>query len=113
MALHNIHGAEAEEAVVKYLQKSGYKIIDHNWKTKWCEIDIIAEKNKVAHFVEVKYRSNSSQGSGFDYITSKKLTQMSRAADSWVTINKWDGEYVLSAAEVSGHDYKIDFIEEI
>ncbi|MBI5357674.1 YraN family protein [Candidatus Saccharibacteria bacterium] len=113
MAIHNLLGAAAEDEVKKFLSKNRYKILDSNWKTKWCEIDIVAKKDKVIHFVEVKYRNSSSQGSGFDYINSKKLTQMARAADSWVAINKWDGEYVLSAAEVSGDNFKIEFIAEI
>lgn len=113
VAKHNEKGSEAELAVARYLQNFGYKIIDINWKTKWCEIDIVAEKDKTIHFVEVKYRSNTSQGSGFDYIHSKKLQQMHRSADSWVLINKWDGEYVLSAAEVSGAEFSVEFIPEI
>jgi len=113
MAEHNTSGSEAERAVAEYLVKSKYKIVDINWKTKWCEIDIVAEKNKVMHFVEVKYRFSPYQGGGFDYIHSKKLQQMKRAADSWVLINKWNGEYVLSAAEVAGADYDVEFIEEI
>lgn len=113
MARHNIDGAKAEENVVDYLRGQGYKILAKNWKTKWCEIDIVAEKNKCLHFVEVKYRSSHSQGSGLDYITSQKLRKMDLAARSWVELNGWDKEYVLSAAEVSGEDYKIEFIEQI
>jgi putative endonuclease len=113
MAKHNLSGSEAEDKVARYLSELGYKVIDRNWKTKWCEIDIVAEKDDVMHFVEVKYRTSISQGSGFDYITKTKLIQMHRAADSWAMINDWDGEYVLSAAEVSGVDFQIEFIEQI
>ncbi|MEX2014841.1 MAG: YraN family protein [Candidatus Saccharimonadales bacterium] len=113
MALYNIFGEAAEDEVVKYLKKRGFKIIDQNWKTKWCEVDIIALKDKTMHFVEVKYRSSGSQGSGFDYITPKKLQKMNLAARSWVEMNSWEGEYVLSAAQVSGDSFEIDFIEEI
>lgn len=113
MAKHNLSGADAESAAANYLAENGFEIIDTNWKTKWCEIDIVAKKGNVMYFVEVKYRSSVSQGGGFDYITNKKLQQMKRAADSWVLLNKWQGEYVLSAAEASGDDYKIEFIEQI
>ncbi len=65
------------------------------------------------YFVEVKYRSSPDQGSGFDYITPAKLRQMSRAADSWVLINRWNGEYVLSAAEVSSPNFEVEFLEQI
>ena len=110
---HNDDGNRAEEAVADYLVSLGYKIRDRNWKTKQCEVDIVAEKTGCIYFVEVKYRSNESQGSGFDYITSAKQRQMAFAADYWVAQNRWTGEYVLSGAEVSGHNYAVEFIEEI
>lgn len=112
-ALHNISGEAAEDEATEYLKNNGFKIIDRNWKTKWCEVDIIALKDKVMHFVEVKYRRSNHQGGGFDYITPKKLRQMDLAARSWVEINEWQGEYVLSAAQVSGDNFEIDFIEEV
>lgn len=112
-ALHNLSGQAAEDAVAQYLSAEGYKIIDRNWKTKWCEVDIIALKDNVIHFVEVKYRRSDGQGGGFDYITNQKIQKMDLAARSWVEINDWQGEHVLSAAEVSGSDFKINFIEEV
>ncbi len=112
-AQHNISGGAAEGEVAGYLEDKGFKVIDRNWKTKWCEIDVVALKDKVLHFVEVKYRRSSNQGGGFDYITAKKLRQMDLAARSWVEINDWEGEYVLSAAQVSGDNFEIDFIAEI
>lgn len=112
-AKHNSSGSKAEKIVAEMLLNNGYKIIDKNWKTKWCEIDIVAEKNGVMHFVEVKYRGSSYQGGGFDYITAKKMNQMRRAADSYVMLHNWSGPYVLSAAEVSGDDFKIEFLDEI
>lgn len=113
MAQHNVSGREAEKAVANFLRKNGYKILDTNWKTSWCEIDIVAQKDQTIHFVEVKYRRSESQGSGFEYVHSKKLKQMERAANSWVLIKNWPGEYVLSAAEVTGLENDVNFIEEI
>ncbi len=110
---HNDDGRIAEEAVADYLENRGYKILDTNWKTKWCEIDIVAQKAKRVHFVEVKYRANPAQGTGYDYITVSKQRQMVFAAGLWVSMNRWNGEYVLSAAEVSGPDFKIEFLEQI
>jgi len=110
---HNIDGREAEEAVISFLKNQKYKILDHNWKTPKCEIDIVARKKKCIYFVEVKYRSTATQGSGFDYITDAKLRQMSYAAEVWVAMHGWKHEYVLSAAEVSGHSYEVSFIQSI
>lgn len=113
MAKHNISGSEAEERVARWLEDNRYKIVDMNWKTRWCEIDIVAQKNKTMHFVEVKYRNSSAQGGGLDYITKQKLRQMRRAANSWAELNSWQGQYVLSAAEVSGSAFDVRFVEQI
>ena len=75
MARHNIDGNLAEDRVVDYLKSNGFLVIERNWKTKYCEIDIIAQKRNCLHFVEVKFRGTDSFGEGFDYITSNKIRQ--------------------------------------
>ena len=47
-------GKIGEDCACKYLKKEGYKIIDRNYLKKWGEIDIVAQKGKKLHFVEVK-----------------------------------------------------------
>ena len=110
---HNEDGSEAERKVAEYLKHNGFKILDQNWKTPKCEIDIIAKKDKCVYFVEVKYRNHDGYGTGFEYITRSKQRQMAYAAEVWVSKNKWDGEYVLSGASVSGPEFKVEFIEQI
>ena len=105
-------GDRAETAVSSYLEKQGYTILNRNWRTRWCEIDIIAAKAGVVHFVEVKFRSHENQGGGFDYITPKKLKQMQFAAEFWLAHNDFEGEAVLSAAAVDSF-YTVDFIEDV
>lgn len=101
------HGVKAEAIASEYLIEHGFIIVDHNWKTKWCEIDLVAQKNNTIFFVEVKYRANNDYGEGLDYITSSKLKQMTRAAEGWVQINDWKDDYQLAALEVSGQEYVI------
>lgn len=101
------HGREAEEKATEYLKRQGCEITEQNWRTRWCEIDIVAKRKKTIYFCEVKYRQNNSQGTGLDYITPKKLQQMNFAAEFWVTQNNWRGDYELRAIEVSGRDYLI------
>lgn len=54
MAEHIKIGRIGEDIVVKHLVKQKFKILDRNYRKKWGEIDIIAEKNKIIHFIEVK-----------------------------------------------------------
>lgn len=103
------HAAETDAA--KYLVKNGYKLRDINWKTKFCEIDIVAEKNKRIYLVEVKSRRNLLYGTGSDYITRKKLKQMKLAAAMWVSGHKWSGAYQLAVISIDNGE--ITLIEDI
>ncbi|HUS26456.1 MAG TPA: YraN family protein [Nevskiaceae bacterium] len=100
-------GRKAEAAAAAFLQRNDCTIIDQNWRTLRCEIDIIAKRQNVIYFCEVKYRVSDRQGSGLDYITPKKLNQMRFAAETWVHSNKWKGDYQLCAIEVSGPHFRI------
>lgn len=94
-------GKQAEAAVAEELKHRGYKILDQNWKTKVCEIDIVAEKAGIVYFVEVKYRSADAQGSGLEYIGPQKLKRLRFAAQVWVQYNGWRGDYRLLGASVT------------
>jgi uncharacterized protein (TIGR00252 family) len=108
------HGRMAEDVAAAYLENSGYSVIDRNWRTRWCEIDIVAQKGKIIYFVEVKYRRSAGQGSGLDYITSKKQAQMEFAARLWSQLYDWPNDYRLSAVEVSGESYQVSaFLPEL
>lgn len=106
-------GAAGEDAASNYLQKTGYEVLERNWRVKAGEIDIIAEKNKIIYFVEVKYRKNHSQGGGMAAITPTKLKHMERAARLWMQRNG-DRDSRLSVIEVTGLKYEItQFLEQV
>jgi Holliday junction resolvase-like predicted endonuclease len=100
-------GRKAESAAASFLQQKDCKILEQNWRTRMCEIDIVAKRDETVYFCEVKYRANDRQGSGLDYITPKKLEQMRFAAESWVHAHGWRGGYELCAVEVSGPSFRI------
>lgn len=97
-------GRLAEAAAAEHLKKEGYKIVAQNWKTKVCEIDIVATKNTVVYFVEVKFRSGVAQGTGLEYIGPHKLHRMLFAAEIWVQAHNYNGDYRLGAISVSQKD---------
>jgi putative endonuclease len=51
-------GRRGEEAVVLWLEREGYQIITQNFQTRLGEVDIIATRDEVMAFVEVKTRNN-------------------------------------------------------
>ncbi|MCC7004514.1 YraN family protein [Candidatus Nomurabacteria bacterium] len=47
-------GEIGENLACEFLVKQGFKIVERNYTRKWGEIDIIALKDKILHFIEVK-----------------------------------------------------------
>lgn len=95
-------GRAAEAAAAEFLQAKGCTVLEQNWRTRWCEIDIVAVRENIVYFVEVKYRAKANWGSGLDYVTPKKLRQMHFAAEFWVAKHRFSGDYRLAAIELTG-----------
>ena len=53
-------GVLGENMACRFLVKQGFKILDRNYSKKWGEIDIVAEKDKIFRFIEVKTVVSSS-----------------------------------------------------
>lgn len=51
-------GKEGELLVRQYLQKEGFTLVTQNYRKRFGEIDIIAHKDDILAFVEVKWRHN-------------------------------------------------------
>ena len=74
-------GDVGEQAAANWLTADGHEIIARNWRTRYCEIDIVSRKDDILYFTEVKYRKNDDFGGGLAAITAKKQRQMHFAAE--------------------------------
>ena len=101
-------GRRAETAATGYLATHGFAILDRNWRTRWCEIDLIVRRDQTVYFVEVKYRARPNWGSGLDYITPAKLRQMRFAAQLWQSATGYAGQCQLLAVAVGGPDFTVE-----
>lgn len=95
-------GDKAEDAVAVYLAKNGHEILARNWKTKFCEIDIVSQKDTTTYFTEVKYRKNNTAGGGIAAITPKKIQKMTFAAELYNVSHHLLADSRLAAASVTG-----------
>jgi len=84
MARHNEMGKRGEQLAVIFLVRQGYAILHCNWRSAHYEIDIIAVKNKVLHFIEVKTRSTDRFGYPEASVTNKKLHHLLRAGSAFL-----------------------------
>lgn len=83
MARHNEIGAWGEQMARDYLRRNGYTVFDANTHVGHKEIDIIATKDNIIAFIEVKTRSSSFKDPT-DAIDYKKIKRLTRAADSFL-----------------------------
>lgn len=106
-------GDAGEDKASEYLSGLGHKILDRNWKTKYCEIDIVSLKEDTLYFTEVKYRKNVNFGDGIEAITRSKLNKMKFSANLYVSKNKiTDTNMLLAAISLDGDPPVVtEFIE--
>ncbi|MFA5948493.1 MAG: YraN family protein [Candidatus Gracilibacteria bacterium] len=103
MADHNEVGKIGEDLARKYLEKEGYKILEQNYKTKYAEIDLVAEKamkflnKKTLVFVEVRTKVGENFGSPEDTINKAKLWKVLQNAKSYSAFKRWQGPERIDA----------------
>ncbi len=85
MAQHNVYGAMAEDSASRYLENNNYKVIQRNYKDRFCEIDIVARNNTTIVFVEVKYRRRRDFGGAIGAITPNKVKRIQYSAEFWLS----------------------------
>lgn len=97
-------GDTGETVAVSYLMDHGHKILERNWRTRLCEIDIVSRAGTTIFFTEVKYRKDDRQGGGLAAITNRKQKQMVFAADVFAAARSLGGmDRRLCAMEVTGN----------
>ena len=82
--LKNWKGRNAEEAVAEHLRRAGYRIVQRNWRHRIGEIDLIAARDDVLVFVEVKARRDESFGSGAEAVSATKRKRLAGLAQLYL-----------------------------
>ncbi len=83
MAAHNELGKRGEALAADYLLGHGYALLHQNWKHARFEVDIIAKKGQVLHFIEVKSRSSNAFGYPEESVDKKKMKNLMAAAEAF------------------------------
>ena len=84
MAQHNVTGNTGEALAVRYLQGYGYNMLHQNWRHSHWEVDIIAEKVGVLHFIEVKTRRTKKFGHPEESVGKKKIQNIINASEAYL-----------------------------
>ncbi len=94
-------GNKYEDVSCEYLKEKGYKILKRNYQKRSGEIDIIAMKDDIISFVEVKYRKNSYLYTPAEAVTILKQNKIIQTAQSYIFDNNFGCNY----------NYRFDIIE--
>ena len=84
MASHNKTGESGEALACNYFLAKGYEILHKNWRHKRLEVDIIATKDKMLHFIEVKSRRTKKFGLPEESVSPKKITNLINASEEFL-----------------------------
>ena len=87
MATHNQTGKLGEKLGSEYLVVNGYEILSQNWRHSHWEVDIIAKKNNVLHFIEVKTRRTKRYGQPEEKVGNKKIKNLINAAEEYLHLH--------------------------
>ena len=80
-------GIAGELAAAEYLKAKGYKILGMNFKSRYGEIDIIAQNGACLIFVEVKSRLGLGYGRPIEAVTPLKAGRIRKTAE-YYTVSK-------------------------
>lgn len=105
-------GDFGEEITAEYLENNGYRILDRNYAKPFGEIDIIAIKDDLIAFVEVKTRKSDAFAYAAEAVDFYKQQRIRRASQAYLMEkNMSDFLMTFDIAEVYLDTRKINYIE--
>lgn len=98
-----------ETKSVEILIKENYEILKRNYRNRYGEIDIIARKNNLIIFIEVKYRATSKYGYGSEAVDKKKIKRIYKTAMQYLLENNFqENQCRFDCISYLGKDFKWD-----
>ena len=94
-------GDIGENVACDFLERRGFEIIERNYLRKWGEIDIVARKSNLIHFIEVKSVTHgTSSYRPEDNMHPWKLRRLSRVMQTYLLEKKLDCDWQLDLITV-------------
>lgn len=88
----NTKGAAYEAQAAAFLEAAGFRILDRNWACPMGELDIVAEKEGLLAFVEVRARANPGYGTPAESVTRSKQVKIIKAAQAYLKARRPEAE---------------------
>jgi len=92
MAIRKNIGDKGEDNAVNFLVANGYEVLQRNYRYGRGEVDIIALKDAIMVFIEVKTRKNAQYGYPETFLSEPQQDRIHLAAEEFVLQKEWQGE---------------------
>lgn len=69
---------------VEWFGKKAYKILAQNWRYRHWEVDLIASRNGILHFIEIKTRTSLLFGFPEEKVSRKKIRHLIGASEEYL-----------------------------
>jgi putative endonuclease len=116
MATHLEIGKAGERLAEAYLADKGYTILHRNWRCGHEEVDLIATRENMLHFVEVRYRSSNYVGHPEEAVNRQKTKTLLRAVDQYLALHPLYMAFrldILSITKLPNQAAEYFFIEDV
>ena len=115
MSEHLALGKKGEDLAVEWLQERYIISCTETGDTPRSEVDIIAEKEDVLHFIEVKTRSTTKFGLPEESVDEKKLENLMSAAEEYLfQFPEWERiQYDVLSIQIRGENIDFFFLEDV
>ncbi|MDQ3277105.1 MAG: YraN family protein [Bacteroidota bacterium] len=116
MATHLEIGREGEKLAEVYLAERGYQMLYRNWRHGKYEVDLIATKNNLLRFIEVKFRSSRQYGQPEIAVNKKKIRDLLQAIEQFLYLYPQYQDFrldVLSITQQAGREAEYYLIEDV
>ena len=85
MGRNNVVGAWGESLAAAYLQKKKYKLLAQGFRSRFGEVDLIAQDRKYLVFVEVKLRKSARFAMAREYVDTRKQERLKITASLYLS----------------------------
>ena len=77
-------GALGERIAARWLMREGWEVVDRRWRSGRRDLDLVAVRENIVAFVEVKTRRSTWSGGPVEAVNWRKQRELTRSAQAWL-----------------------------
>ena len=106
----NTFGELGERIAARWLEHHGYTVLARRWRSGHRDIDVIAARDGVIAFVEVKTRAAMEFGDPVEAVHAQKQRSLVRSAREWMARHDAAGTHDEEETGTMARTYRFDVI---